>query len=161
MFGKSLIRNDTHLKWYLQNVQKKGLAKLVCLLAMSGLEALGEQPTGTPDSQRIGIADFNFISVLGKGNCAKVLLAETKDSKKLFAIKVFRKESTINNHDVAGTKVEKDILVKATQEKHPFVVQLHAAFQTETRLYLVLEYVSGGDLEFHIQKQDFSPKRAQ
>ena len=128
---------------------------------MSGLEALGEQPTGTPDSQRIGIADFNFIAILGKGNYAKVMLAETKVSKKLFAIKVFKKESLINNGDVGGTKVEKDILVKATQEKHPFVVQLHTAFQTETRLYLVLEYVSGGDLGFHIKRQYFSQKRAQ
>ena len=125
------------------------------------MEGLGEQPTGTPDSQRIGIADFSFISVLGKGNFAKVMLAEIKGSKKLFAIKIFKKESLINNHDVGGTKVENDILVKATQEKHPFVVQLHAVFQTETRLYLALEYVSGGDLGFHIQKQHFSQKRAQ
>jgi len=128
---------------------------------MSGLEALGEQPTGTPDSQRIGIADFNFISVLGKGNSAKVMLAETKESKKLFAIKVFQKESLTNNHEVASTKAEKDILVKATQKKHPFVVQIHAAFQTEMTLCLVLEYVSGGDLGFHIQKQHFGQERAQ
>ena len=128
---------------------------------MSGLGVLGEQSTGTPDSQNTGVADFDFIAILGKGNFAKVMLAETKDSKKLFAIKVFKKESLIENHDVRGTKVEKDILIKATQKKHPFVVQLTTAFQTETRLYLVLEYVSGGDLGFHIEKQHFSQERAQ
>ena len=128
---------------------------------MSGLEALGERPTGTSYNQHTGIADFKFISILGKGSSVKVMLAETKESKKLFAIKVFKKEALINNYEIGGTKVEKDILIKATQEKHPFVVQLHTALQTETRLYLVLEYVSGGDLEFHIQKQHFSQKRAQ
>ena len=128
---------------------------------MAGLEALDEQPTSTHHSRRMGIADFNFVSTLGRGNYAKVMLAETKDSKKLFAIKIFKKDFVIENDEVGYTKREKGILIKATQKKHPFVVHFHASFQTETRLYLVLEYVSGGDLMFHIQKQRFDQKRAQ
>lgn len=102
------------------------------------------------------IADFRFISVLGKGVYAQVVLAESKVSKKLYAIKVFDKERLVDNDDVRGTKAEKSILMKATQERHPFIVQMHGAFQTETRLFLVMEYVSGGDLCFHMKRQPLS-----
>lgn len=140
--------------------QKRSLAKIIRLLAMSASVKVDDRTTGPLDGRNLGSADFNFISVLGKGHYAEVLLAETRISKELFAIKVFKKEMLVENHDVEGTKVERDILLKTTQAKHPFVVQFHAVFQTDDRLYFVLEYVSGGDLGFHIKRQPFSQERA-
>ena len=110
---------------------------------------------------RIGLEHFNFLAVLGKGNFGKVMLAETKATKKLYAIKVLKKEFIIENDEVESIKSEKRVLLIANKERHPFLVNLHACFQTETRVYFVMEYISGGDLMLHIQRGQFGSKRAQ
>lgn len=121
-------------------------------------------PTSVPDSgagRRIGLDHFNFLAVLGKGNFGKVMLAETKASKKLYAIKVLKKEFIIENDEVESTRSEKRVFLIANKERHPFLLNLHACFQTETRVYFVMEYISGGDLMLHIQRGQFGAKRAQ
>ena len=116
---------------------------------------------GSGSGRRIGLEHFNFLAVLGKGNFGKVMLAETKSSKKLYAIKVLKKEFIIENDEVESTKSEKRVFLIANKERHPFLLNLHACFQTETRVYFVMEYISGGDLMLHIQRGQFGLKRAQ
>ncbi|CAI6244042.1 unnamed protein product [Periconia digitata] len=111
--------------------------------------------------RRIGLDHFNFLAVLGKGNFGKVMLAETKSSKQLYAIKVLKKEFIIENDEVESTRSEKRVFLIANKERHPFLLNLHACFQTETRVYFVMEYISGGDLMLHIQRGQFGTKRAQ
>lgn len=110
---------------------------------------------------RIGLDHFNFLAVLGKGNFGKVMLAETKKSRKLYAIKVLKKEFIIENDEVESIRSEKRVFLIANRERHPFLTNLHACFQTETRVYFVMEYISGGDLMLHIQRGMFGTKRAQ
>lgn len=110
---------------------------------------------------RIGLDHFNFLAVLGKGNFGKVMLAETKKTKQLYAIKVLKKEFIIENDEVESTRSEKRVFLIANKERHPFLLTLHACFQTETRVYFVMEYISGGDLMLHIQRGQFGTKRAQ
>jgi len=111
--------------------------------------------------QKIGLDHFNFLAVLGKGNFGKVMLAETKASKQLYAIKVLKKEFIIENDEVESTRSEKRVFLIANKERHPFLLNLHACFQTETRVYFVMEYISGGDLMLHIQRGQFGFNRAQ
>ena len=111
--------------------------------------------------RRIGLDHFNFLAVLGKGNFGKVMLAETKTTKQLYAIKVLKKEFIIENDEVESTRSEKRVFLIANKERHPFLLTLHACFQTETRVYFVMEYISGGDLMLHIQRGQFGTKRAQ
>jgi len=111
--------------------------------------------------QKISLDHFNFLAVLGKGNFGKVMLAETKRSRKLYAIKVLKKEFIIENDEVESIRSEKRVFLIANRERHPFLTTLHACFQTETRVYFVMEYVSGGDLMLHIQRGQFGTKRAQ
>ena len=117
--------------------------------------------TDAGTGKRIGLDHFNFLAVLGKGNFGKVMLAETKRSKRLFAIKVLKKEFIIENDEVESIRSEKRVFLIANRERHPFLTNLHACFQTETRVYFVMEYISGGDLMLHIQRGQFGTKRAQ
>jgi len=89
------------------------------------------------------------------------MLAETKSTKQLYAIKVLKKEFIIENDEVESTRSEKRVFLIANKERHPFLLSLHACFQTETRVYFVMEYISGGDLMLHIQRGTFGTKRAQ
>nr|OQO16104.1 Protein kinase C-like [Rachicladosporium sp. CCFEE 5018] len=119
-------------------------------------------PASTPGTgRRIGLDHFNFLAVLGKGNFGKVMLAETKTTKQLYAIKVLKKEFIIENDEVESVRSEKRVLLIANKERHPFLLNLHACFQTETRVYFVMEYIAGGDLMLHIQRGQFGTKRAQ
>jgi Protein kinase domain/Protein kinase C terminal domain len=139
-------------------------SKLITTVSQQQQAAAKQEPMSTASSgkgPRIGLDHFNFLAVLGKGNFGKVMLAETKSSKKLYAIKVLKKEFIIENDEVESTKSEKRVFLIANKERHPFLLNLHACFQTETRVYFVMEYISGGDLMLHIQRGQFGLKRAQ
>ncbi|KAK6363841.1 Serine/threonine kinase [Orbilia blumenaviensis] len=119
------------------------------------------KPARSESARKIGLDHFNFLAVLGKGNFGKVMLAETKATKQLYAIKVLKKEFIIENDEVESIRSEKRVFLIANKERHPFLLNLHACFQTETRVYFVMEYISGGDLMLHIQRGQFGTKRAQ
>ncbi|KAM6969804.1 LOW QUALITY PROTEIN: ribosomal protein S6 kinase beta-1 [Aplochiton taeniatus] len=96
---------------------------------------------------------FELLRVLGKGGYGKVFQVRKvagATSGKIFAMKVLKKAMIVRNaKDTAHTKAERNILEEV---KHPFIVDL-IAFQTGGKLYLILEYLSGGELFMQLERR--------
>ncbi|XP_043928210.1 ribosomal protein S6 kinase alpha-3 [Protopterus annectens] len=95
---------------------------------------------------------FELLKVLGQGSFGKVFLVRKisgLDAGQLYAMKVLKK-ATLKVRDRVRTKMERDILVEVN---HPFIVKLHYAFQTEGKLYLILDFLRGGDLFTRLSKE--------
>ena len=90
---------------------------------------------------------FVTIKLLGKGSFGKVMLVRHKESGKVYAMKILDKQLIQKKREQTHTKTERSILAKIT---HPFIVGLYYAFQDETNLYLVTEFMQGGELFYHL-----------
>ncbi|XP_058858701.1 protein kinase C zeta type isoform X2 [Acipenser ruthenus] len=111
---------------------------------------------GIQISQGLGLSDFDLIRVIGRGSYAKVLLVRLKKNEQIYAMKVVKKELVHDDEDIDWVQTEKHVFEQASN--NPFLVGLHSCFQTESRLFLVIEYVNGGDLMFHMQRQRKLPE---
>ncbi|KAK0144283.1 Ribosomal protein S6 kinase alpha-2 [Merluccius polli] len=97
-------------------------------------------------------SQFHLLKVLGQGSYGKVFLVRKirgADRGHLYAMKVLRK-ATLKVRDRVRSKMERDILAEVN---HPFIVKLHYAFQTEGKLYLILDFLRGGDLFTRLSKE--------
>ncbi|XP_033215889.1 ribosomal protein S6 kinase beta-1 [Belonocnema kinseyi] len=107
-----------------------------------------------PGQEKTGPQDFELCKILGEGGYGKVFQVRKvtgKDRGSIFAMKVLRKASIIRNQkDTAHTKAERNILEAV---KHPFIVDLMYAFQTGGKLYLILEYLCGGELFTYLDRE--------
>ncbi|XP_014288774.1 ribosomal protein S6 kinase 2 beta isoform X1 [Halyomorpha halys] len=102
--------------------------------------------------ERADPSQFELLKVLGQGSFGKVFLVRKvvgADSGTLYAMKVLKK-ATLKVRDRMRTKMERNILVDV---RHPFIVRLHYAFQTEGKLYLILDFLRGGDLFSRLNKE--------
>ncbi|MBA0678125.1 hypothetical protein Goari_019487, partial [Gossypium aridum] len=104
---------------------------------------------------KIGPEDFEILRVVGQGAFGKVFQVRKKgrndeDGDGLFAMKVMKKVTIIKKNHVDYMRAERDILTKVV---HPFIVQLRYSFQTKSKLYLILDFINGGHLFFHLYRQ--------
>lgn len=104
------------------------------------------------------VDDFELLKVVGKGSFGKVMQVRKRDTGKIYAMKVLKKQTLVARKQVAHTKTERKILEDID---HPFIVHLKFAFQTDTKLYMILEYFTGGELFFHLKTNGrFAEERA-
>ncbi|EQC29513.1 AGC protein kinase [Saprolegnia diclina VS20] len=124
---------------------------------------LPKQTAAAPKSKTqphnlISMRDFELVKVVGQGGFGKVFLAKKvtdphKDES--YAMKVLKKQHVLSSGLVNTTMAERKIL---TEISHPFVVKLYYAFQSESKLYLVMDYLSGGSLALHLRRRRKFPE---
>ncbi|KAG0373849.1 hypothetical protein BGX24_011167 [Mortierella sp. AD032] len=111
------------------------------------------------ESRHLSTSDFDILRVLGVGSFGKVYQVRKKDTGRIYAMKVLVKKQVIEQKQVEHTIAERNVLVQALQS--PFIVGLKFSFQTPTKLYLVQDFMNGGELFFHMQNEGtFSEPRA-
>ncbi|KAG0037919.1 Serine/threonine-protein kinase [Podila clonocystis] len=100
---------------------------------------------------RLGLDDFVTVKVIGKGAFGEVRLVQKLDSGKIYAMKTLRKADMFKKDQLAHVKAERDVLAESDS---PWVVQLYYSFQDPQYLYLIMEFLPGGDLMTMLIKYD-------
>ncbi|KNC50935.1 AGC/SGK protein kinase [Thecamonas trahens ATCC 50062] len=126
---------------------------------MEGTVAESEVASEVDGATKVSLADFKLLSVIGRGSFGKVVLARGIADNKVYAIKVLDKKTIMKKGELDHVKSERNVLISTAS--HPFLVSLHFSFQTEEKLYFVMDYVNGGELFYHLQRdKKFSESRA-
>ncbi|KAF2772825.1 kinase-like protein [Teratosphaeria nubilosa] len=108
-----------------------------------------------------GPEDFEILKLVGKGTFGQVFQVRKKDTKRIYAMKVLSKKVIVQKKEIQHTIGERNILVRTATTESPFIVSLKFSFQTAHDLYLVTDYMSGGELFWHLQKEGrFHEERA-
>jgi len=93
--------------------------------------------------------NFKFLYVIGKGGFGRVWKIQSKKTKIKYALKEMSKLKIIDKKSEKSINSEREFLSKLN---HPFIVNMHYAFQDKDNLYLVMDLLNGGDLRFHISR---------
>uniref|UniRef100_A0A6A7FRQ3 non-specific serine/threonine protein kinase n=1 Tax=Hirondellea gigas TaxID=1518452 RepID=A0A6A7FRQ3_9CRUS len=99
---------------------------------------------------RVSLSDFECLRVIGRGHFGVVQLVKEITTGQVYALKTLRKDDTLQQKHVALYEEERDIMAKATS---PWITKLQYAFQDPRHLYLVMEYLPGGDLLSLLERQ--------
>ncbi|KAL3229818.1 Serine/threonine-protein kinase RIM15 [Nakaseomyces bracarensis] len=103
------------------------------------------------------IKDYDIIKPISKGAYGSVYLARKKITGDYFAIKVLRKSDMIAKNQVTNVKSERAIMM--VQSDKPYVARLFATFQNKDNLFLVMEYLPGGDLAALLKMMGCLPEK--
>jgi serum/glucocorticoid-regulated kinase 2 len=106
-------------------------------------------PKKLQGSPRVSKADFEFICFIGCGSFGRVLLVQKKDTGKKYAMKVLPKVKIAHSKQIDHIAAERAILMR---NDHPFLVHLRYAFQTKTKLYVLTDFYTGGELWYHLRR---------
>jgi protein kinase A/protein kinase X len=107
--------------------------------------------SGMDSRQRLRISDFDISTTLGTGTFGRVRIAKLKDdpNQTVYALKMLKKTEIIRLNQVEHIKSERCILEEIN---HPFLVKLVASFQDQRYVYMLFEYISGGELFSRLRK---------
>ena len=99
------------------------------------------------EEERITPSSFVCLAQLGKGSFGEVYLVQKINTQEKYAMKVLRKERIMGQNLLKYAIAERNVL---SLSHHPFIVKLNFAFQTSSKLFLILEYCPNGDLAKHL-----------
>lgn len=105
----------------------------------------------------VSIRDFNSIKIIGKGAFGEVRLCRYRITNEVVAVKIIPRNEMVKKNQTKHIKVERDIL---TKNKSEWIVKLKFAFQDDENLYLVMEFMPGGDLMSLLMQENIFSEQA-
>ena len=119
---------------------------------------LSERKILRKNLEKLTIYDYKEIKLIGKGCFGEVYLAQNIKTKEIVAIKKLKKELIIRENQVLRINNEQDFLSKINSQ---WIIKIKSAFQEGNYIYLIMEYLSGGDLmKLLIKENNFKEKDA-
>ena len=117
------------------------------------------QASTTPNAARTtrgkySLTDFDIKRTLGTGSFGRVHLVQSRHNQRFYAVKVLKKAQVVKMKQVEHTNDERKMLQKV---KHTFLVTLWGTFQDSKNLYMVMDFVEGGELFSLLRKSQVSP----
>ncbi|KAA8537752.1 hypothetical protein F0562_027668 [Nyssa sinensis] len=100
---------------------------------------------------RVGIDDFEQLTVIGKGAFGEVRLCRAKNTGEIFAMKKLKKSEMLRRGQVEHVRSERNLLVEVDSR---CIVKLFYSFQDSDFLYLIMEYLPGGDIMTLLMRED-------
>jgi len=102
-------------------------------------------------NEPLTIDAFDLLKVIGKGSFGKVMQVRKKDTQRIYALKTIRKAHIASRPgEITHILAERTVLALVN---NPFIVPLKFSFQTADKLYLVMSFVNGGELFYHLQRE--------
>eukprot|EP00752_Nemacystus_decipiens_P017621 g15792.t1 len=122
-------------------------------------EELGkmEAQTMRETRKRLSTDDFNSLAIIGRGAFGEVRLVRKKDTGVVWALKSMTKDAMVVKNQVGHVQAERDILAASD---NAWVVGLEYSFQDDINLYMIMEFLPGGDLMSLLMKEDIFPEAA-
>jgi len=102
---------------------------------------------------RLGVDDFDPLKVIGRGAFGEVRLVQKIDTGHVYAMKILRKADMVEKEQLAHVRAERDVLVEASVDNQ-WVVKMYYSFQDPISLYLIMEFLPGGDMMTLLMKKD-------
>lgn len=100
-------------------------------------------------SSKKHLKDFHYLATIGEGPVSKVMLVREKSNQELYALKMLQIDSYVSSSSLDPQRLERHVIVEF---ENPFIVKLHSVFTASDHLCLVLEFMQGGSLDFHLKK---------
>lgn len=119
------------------------------------IDAAAQQPPGQVRTTKgkYSLQDFEILRTLGTGSFGRVHLVQSRHNTRFYAIKVLKKAQVVRMKQVEHTNDERRMLAEV---KHPFLVTLWGTFQDSKNLYMVMDFVEGGELFSLLRKSGVS-----
>lgn len=140
----NLSNDGAHLRRWFSLLRKRN-----CVAVASGEIYLSLQFRKT-EMHDVGRNDFEILKMIGRGAYGRVYQVRRKANRQIYAMKVLRKKDMIRKKATTHVISERNVQVQAAMECPPFIIPLRYCFQTRRNLYMVTDYMPGGDLFWHM-----------
>lgn len=147
----STARRD-HSTKIVQNDTEAASATTTMTTTTTTTRAAVDPPNDDATSNRyVTPKDFELLKVIGMGAFGKVLQVRNKQSKQILAMKIISKRQLRKSSGyIENVQAERNILQKVN---HPFVVKMHCSFQTREKLFILMDFLAGGELFLRLGRE--------